>query len=170
MRLFIWQHYAHLMRQIRRERKTQIVQAGRRSAHRLQRSNGAVTVWPAANSATNKVQLTAPGYCVATGGLLNWCFVGDDDELVVASSQSDHRLFIWFVPEWRGNGAFNQLALLSLTRNRYVIKHVRKCKATSSLVTKMVFNQTVDTVQYQPLGRRRRFEWHYNLNSIVFSV
>ncbi len=86
---------------------------------------------PAANEVTDKVQLTAPGYSVA--GRYTNCFAGVDDELVVANS-SDHRLFIWSVPEGRGDRTIDQ-SLLSLTGHQRAVKAVRYCKATSTLAS-----------------------------------
>ena len=88
---------------------------------------------PASNRVTDKVQLTANGYSVAKSEHSSSCFAGDNDELAVASS-SDHRLFIWSVPEGRGDQTINQ-SLLSLTGHPYFINHVRYCKATSTLAS-----------------------------------
>jgi len=86
---------------------------------------------PAADGVTDKVQLTAPGY--SSESLRSSCFAGDDDELVVAPS-SDHRLFIWSVPEGRGDRTIDQ-SLLSLTGHQHDVKAVRFCKATSTLTS-----------------------------------
>ena len=87
---------------------------------------------PATDGVTDKVQLTAPGYSTENGNS-NCCFAGDDDELVVASS-SDRNMYIWSVPEGRGDQTINQ-SLLSLTGHPYFINHVRYCKATSTLAS-----------------------------------
>ena len=85
-----------------------------------------------ADSVTGMVELTAPGYSVASVRSSN-CFAGDNDELVVGSS-SDHRLFIWSVPEGRGDRIIDQ-SLLSLTGHQHEIHAVRYCKSTSTLAS-----------------------------------
>ena len=87
---------------------------------------------PVANRVTEKMHLTAPGFSTIRGRSNN-CFAGDDDELVAASS-SDHRLFIWSVPEGRGDRTIDQ-ALLTLSGHLEVIGTVRYCKATSTLAS-----------------------------------
>ena len=67
-----------------------------------------------ADSVTGLVELTAPGYSVAKSEHSSNCFAGDDDELVVASS-SDHRLFIWSVPEGRGDRTIDQSLFINWT-------------------------------------------------------
>ena len=86
---------------------------------------------PAANEVTDKVQLTAPGFSVAVCSTN--CFAGDDDELVVGTS-SDHRLFIWSVPEGRGDRTIDQ-SLLSLTGHQRAVNAVHYCKAISTLAS-----------------------------------
>ena len=86
---------------------------------------------PATNGVTDRVQLTAPGY--SSESLRSSCFAGDDDELVVAPS-SDHQLFIWSVPEGRGDRTIDQ-SLLSLTGHQHAVNGVRYCKATSTLAS-----------------------------------
>ena len=86
-----------------------------------------------ADSVTGMVELTAPGYSVAKSEHSSNCFAGDDDELVVASS-SDHRLFIWSVPDGRGDRTIDQ-SLLSLTGHQHEIHAVRYCKSTSTLAS-----------------------------------
>ena len=81
----------------------------------------------------DKVQLKAPGFSVDKYGNSRSCFAGDDDELVVVSS-SKRRLFIWSVPEGRGDRTIDQ-PMLSLPGHQHRIINVKYCKATSTLVS-----------------------------------
>ena len=87
-----------------------------------------------ANAARENVQLSAPGYSVGSYGRSNSCFAGDDDELVVAPSATDNNLFIWSVPEGRGDRTIDQ-SLLSLTGHQHHLNQVRYCKATSTVAS-----------------------------------
>jgi len=83
-----------------------------------------------ANAVTDRVQLTAPGYSVSNRG----CFAGGDDELVAAPSSNNHNLFIWSVPEGRGDRTVDQ-SLLSLTGHQHAVINVRYSKVTSTLAS-----------------------------------
>ena len=87
-----------------------------------------------ADAVTDKVELTAPTYSVAINGRSINCFAGDDDELVVAPS-SDNNLFIWSVPEGRGDDRTIDQSLLSLTGHQHRICNMRYCKSTSTLAS-----------------------------------
>ena len=88
---------------------------------------------PASNRVTDKVQLTANGYSVAKSEHSSSCFAGDNDELAVASS-SDHRLFIWSVPEGQGDRTIDQ-CLLYFSGHQHSVNAVCYTKATSTLAS-----------------------------------
>ena len=83
-----------------------------------------------ANVVIDRGQLTAPGYSVSNRG----CFAGGDDELVVALSSNNHNLFIWSVPEGRGDRNIGQ-SLLSLSGHQHAVINVRYSKVTSRLAS-----------------------------------
>ena len=53
----------------------------------------------ATGAASRKIQLYSPGYSYGNGyGRNSACFVGKEDELVVAAASTDNGLYVWSLP------------------------------------------------------------------------
>jgi len=86
-----------------------------------------------ADAVTNRALLKANGYSANVRGRADFCFAGDDDELVIASSPSNPKLYVWSVPVGQGDRTIDQ-PMLSLSGNQ---RHraVRYSKAVSTLAS-----------------------------------
>ena len=73
------------------------------------------------------------GYSVPMEGRNICCFAGEEDQLVVAQSATDHSLHFWSVPNGMQTGTVDHL--LSLRGHQEPVNCVRFCKAISSLVS-----------------------------------
>ena len=86
-----------------------------------------------ADVVADKALLKANGYSAALRGRADFCFAGDDDELVIASSPSNPKLYVWSVPVGQGNRTIDQPMLSLSGHQRH--RAVRYSKAVSTLAS-----------------------------------
>jgi len=84
------------------------------------------------------LHLSSPGYSVPKKGLNMYCFAGEDDEMIVSSSDGDNSLHIWSIPDGGladdENRTYDR-SLLSLRGHQKSIESVRYSKANSILAS-----------------------------------